>query len=521
MAFMVATLPFAQMWVQKRFNEQAVQQAKIAITDLQEFTANAITTMMLTGVISEREVFLSQLTKLPNIVDVRIRRNKLVIEQFGEGINGESKPDEVEKRVMKTGKSEFIFFEKDGKRLLRGVAAERASHNRLGKDCLACHDVPDGYVNGTISLTVSLEEIDEYIAGTETALLIGQISWQVLVFLVIMMIMSVLLTKPIKEVSQTLKEICDNNDLTRSVSYSMNDELGVIASEVNELLDKLKQDFQQFSVSAEQVSSSSGKLQEASTLINDRSSAQSAKLNDVVASVEEITHTTTLVAKNTADVAKLSETASNAAVDGGEIIQQTIDGIYRIRDTVSSIAETITGLQERSKQIGEITTVIDDIAEQTNLLALNAAIEAARAGEQGRGFAVVADEVRKLAERTSKATQEITSRIQSIQAETTKAAEGMERGQEEVENGVSLAREAGNSLSSIVKHVEDVSSKLANISVSMDEQGHAIQDIAENVSEVASHADDNAKDIQNASEIATELNELSRKLSRLIHDFRF
>ncbi|MBF0273639.1 MAG: methyl-accepting chemotaxis protein [Nitrospinae bacterium] len=519
--FMVITLIFGQLWIQQRFEQQAIKQAKNTIVDSADFIANALTTFMITGVISERKVFLQELAKLKNIEAVHVARNDKVIEQFGKGEGEEGSRDELEKQVMKTSKTVFVEFHKNGKTFLRGIVPIIATENSYGKNCLECHEVPSGYVNGTVSVVIGLEEIQAFIVETETLLWVGQIGWQILLFIIIMFIMQLLLTKPIQRVKDKIKDISQQNDLTLKVEYGQNDELGQIATQTNHLLETLNDEFRKIGADADSVSNFAKSLKESSSQINERSVLQGNKLNDIVAAVEEITRTTSMVAANTTEVASLSEDASQAAIKGGDIIKQTIDAIYYIKETVVSIASTITSLQERSQQIGDITTVIDDIAEQTNLLALNAAIEAARAGEQGRGFAVVADEVRKLAERTSKATQEITERIKSIQAETGKAAEGMQKGQEDVDAGVKNAAEAGESLGQIVNLVEDVSSKISHIATSMEEQKNAIEEIARNVHEVAGHANDNAKDIEGANKVSQEMEHVSADLHNLINTFKY
>jgi methyl-accepting chemotaxis protein len=192
----------------------------------------------------------------------------------------------------------------------------------------------------------------------------------------------------------------------------------------------------------------------------------------------------------------------------------------RIASVVNQSAQTVRALGKSSDQIGEIIGVIDDIADQTNLLALNAAIEAARAGEQGRGFAVVADEVRKLAERTTKATKEIAGMIKQIQSETIGAVSAMEEGTKEVENGKMLADKAGISLREIVDVSQKVTDMVAQIAAASEQQSSASEQISKNVEAISSVTGQTASGTQQIARAAEDLNRLTENLQQLVGRFK-
>jgi methyl-accepting chemotaxis protein len=202
-------------------------------------------------------------------------------------------------------------------------------------------------------------------------------------------------------------------------------------------------------------------------------------------------------------------------------VQQTLEGMQAIAAVVNESATAITELGKRSDQIGEIIGVINDIADQTNLLALNAAIEAARAGEHGRGFAVVADEVRKLAERTTQATKEVADSIKAIQSETTGAVRKMNAGTEKVQAGVKLAEQAGSVLAGIVEGSGKVASMIQTIAAASEEQSAAAEQISKNVDQINAVTTQAAQGASQAAAAATQLSAKSEQLQRLVGQFKF
>jgi methyl-accepting chemotaxis protein len=224
--------------------------------------------------------------------------------------------------------------------------------------------------------------------------------------------------------------------------------------------------------------------------------------------------------KNAGEATEASSNANNTAGEGGRVVSDTISGMQRIASVVRESADSIAKLAKSADQIGEIIGVIDDIADQTNLLALNAAIEAARAGEQGRGFAVVADEVRKLAERTGKATGEITEMIKGIQKETSDAVESMESGIKEVDSGRELADKAGNSLNEIVNMSQQVMDMIQQIATASEEQSAAAEQISKNVESISSITRQTATGAEQSASAAEEMNRQAEGLREMVNRFR-
>jgi methyl-accepting chemotaxis protein len=224
--------------------------------------------------------------------------------------------------------------------------------------------------------------------------------------------------------------------------------------------------------------------------------------------------------KNASYAAETAKSAGQKAKHGGEVMLQTINGMNRISEVVKKSAETVFALGKNSDKIGEIVQVIDDIADQTNLLALNAAIEAARAGEQGRGFAVVADEVRKLAERTTKATKEIAAMIKQIQNDTQDAVVSIKQGTEEVDKGKCLANEAGEVLNEIIEGAQKVSDAAVQVAAASEEQSASSEQISKNIEGINNVTRETSSGIGQIAKVSEDLSGLTVGLQEMIGRFK-
>ncbi|MGA2193209.1 MAG: methyl-accepting chemotaxis protein, partial [Nitrospirota bacterium] len=309
-------------------------------------------------------------------------------------------------------------------------------------------------------------------------------------------------------------------DLTKRIDIERKDEVGRLASALNEMAESLGGTMKKIMDSASHVESSSSQLSVTSEHVAKGAADQDSQASQVAAAIEEMSASVMEVARNSAEAAGAAKEAAASAKNGGEIVVKTIERIEKIAKTTMETTRNIDALGQSSDKIGEIVSVINDIADQTNLLALNAAIEAARAGEQGRGFAVVADEVRKLAERTTKATKEIAGMIKSIQDDTKIAVSAMDEGSREVEEGVSLAREAGNSLEKIMERVNKVTEMVQRIAAASEQQSTASEDISVSVENIAGVIKQNAGAAQETSKAAQEITGLGRELEGLVSRFR-
>lgn len=320
-----------------------------------------------------------------------------------------------------------------------------------------------------------------------------------------------------KNLAGAATQIAANNLTVQVEPKSDKDALGVaFKTMTNNLSNMIKE----LTDNATQLVSASTEIASSSEQMARGSSEQTSQTAQVSSAVEEMTATIVESSKSAGEASGMAREAASAATEGTKVVSQTIEGMNKIAKVVQDSANTIQALSKSSDQIGEIIGVIDDIADQTNLLALNAAIEAARAGEQGRGFAVVADEVRKLAERTTKATKEITDMIKGIQADTKGAVVSMEQGIHEVDGGRQLADKAGESLNAILGFSQQVQDMIQQIASAAEQQSAASEQIARNVESIAIVTKENAAGIEQSASAAEQLNRQAEGLQLMVGKFQ-
>lgn len=309
-------------------------------------------------------------------------------------------------------------------------------------------------------------------------------------------------------------------DLTRPMPQAGQDEVGdlvakmaIMRNSLHELIASVRQNVEVLNRSAGELSASANS---SATAIENQSGAATS----MAAAVEQMSASINHVEVNARESHAVTQASAARSDEGGRIIHEAASEMGRIADAVHSTASTIRELEGFSTQISTLAGVIKDIADQTNLLALNAAIEAARAGEQGRGFAVVADEVRKLAERTATSTQEINSVIVKIQNGTQRAAQEMEASVSRVNEGVQLARQAGDSVTSIREGAEHATLAVDEISNALKEQVSAVREIAARVESIAQGSETNSASAAQTAVSALQLETLSQQLHALTTRFR-
>ncbi len=332
-------------------------------------------------------------------------------------------------------------------------------------------------------------------------------------------VMSGIIANPLRTAVNVSNELASGN-LTGAIEVKGRDETAQLLTAMKEMTSKLKGIISKIKSTADSVASASQQLSASSEMMSKGVTDQSERASQIATSSAEMSHTVVDIARNASAMATAANDASRVAGEGSAIVDKSVEEVKTIAETVSASAKLITVLGERSRQIGEIVNVIKDIADQTNLLALNAAIEAARAGEQGRGFAVVADEVRKLAERTAKATSEIGGMINSIQNEVGQAVVSMDEARKQVDIGAEDITNAGDALSQIVRSVNDLQSMVQQIASATEEMSTASETISGDIETIAKVSGETSSSSSQIAQGASDLARLSSDLQQVVDQFR-
>lgn len=325
---------------------------------------------------------------------------------------------------------------------------------------------------------------------------------------------------PINKLRTTIEDIEANSDLTQRIDITSKDEIGSTSVAFNAMLEKFEALIQQVTSSATQLATAS---EEVSSVAQDSASNVDRQRNEtdqVATAINQMTATVQEVAGNATNAAGAASNADNEAKGGRAVVESATQAIAQLAEEIENAAGVIKGVEQDSETIGTVLDVIKGIAEQTNLLALNAAIEAARAGEQGRGFAVVADEVRTLASRTQQSTQEIEAMIEKLQSGARNAVTVMDKSKSQAQTGVDQAREAMQSLDAITRAVATINEMNTQIASAAEEQASVSEEINKNVTNISQISEQTASGTEQTTAAADELAKLATELQQLISQFK-
>ena len=494
------------------------------IDDVKEMTTfyfDSLNTLMLVGAMDQRAVLHNKILKRPHVTEARVNRGEPVKGQFGPGFPEEQAVDEWDRKGLEGNEVVRVTHDSKGDRVVTVITPFRATHNTRGVDCLQCHTVPSGAVNGAIRISYSMAALD---AATQQSMWYGT-AVKAALFIVGLILISVILgkvvVKPLNEMKERVRDIAEGQgDLTKKLDESVPDEMGELAQWFNVFVAKLRGIVIEITDYTAQLTASAQAMSAVTEQTSQGVRKQQSETDQVATAMNEMSATVQDVARNAAAAAQSAHQADDQANNGKQVVAQTMEAIDALAGEVEKAGQVIHKLEGDSVSIGAVLDVIKGIAEQTNLLALNAAIEAARAGEQGRGFAVVADEVRTLAQRTQQSTQEIRKMIESLQAGAKNAVQVMVEGKRQAQMSVEQAAKAGASLETITKVVTQISDMNTQIASAAEEQSAVAEEINRNIVSISQIAQQTSLDSQQVASSNENFARLAVQLETLVRHFK-
>ncbi|MFZ2972486.1 MAG: methyl-accepting chemotaxis protein [Ferribacterium limneticum] len=511
----------AIVWTTQVNRETAILQAQDFSKSIHEMTMAGLTGMMLTGTVGQREVFLDQIEQLSVIKDLIVARSDAVAKLYGPDTKSKRPLDALEKEVMTSGTPYMSVETANGSSFLHVINPTKASKNYLGKDCILCHQVPEGTVLGVVSMKVSLDSVEAQVSAFRVKIAGVALGALGALLVIIYLITNHFVSKPLEAMRSGLADIArGEGDLTRRLPIKGNDEVGQAAQVFNEMMENFNQLVRQVRDSASQVSARVAALSDSADRVTQSSHQQNEKSNEAASAVEQLVSSISSIAKSAEHVQHQSQESLARATEGSRNLDVLLGEMNVVERAVKEMADSVNNFVKNTESITTMTREVKDIAEQTNLLALNAAIEAARAGEQGRGFAVVADEVRKLAEKSSRSATEIDAITAQLSAQSVAVRRSIEAGMAHLESSQAAVHSVSNVLEATNGSVTEVGHGLDAIASATDQQRRFSGDVESSIEAIAGMARENSGTVEQTAGAAHDLKRLAEGLASLVGRFK-
>ncbi len=519
---LLAVLLSSQLWISHNFKEKTLSSAKEKAEQVANETIDSFNMLMETGTISDpdnRKLLIEKLESSGGIKSARIVRAKQVVDQFGPGLPEEHVKDDVEKQAIESKKPIYsLSMDPSGAPIFRAVTPYIVSHNFHHTDCLKCHMVQVGSVNGASDILIDLSSDFAQLHDIQVKLTIGQIILQIFLFFFIGRCVDIFVKRPINQAMGQFEKIIQG-DLGADIDISGRDEMGDLLCAIQTMQAHIQVMLDEMGLAASLIEDRCSSLNSQVVQVAEHSKAQQDHVQQIASTMEELS-------QSVSEVANAANNSASAAVDSQRIIEdnnkrmeESLAATTRVVEAVQSSSKTIVDLKDAIQKIGDITKVIKEIADQTNLLALNAAIEAARAGEQGRGFAVVADEVRKLAERTTSSTVDISEMVQNIYQVTQTVVSSMDEAVTEVGKNIELSHANTEGLKQILEVSNQVTEGAQHIATASKEQSLASEEVARSLEHITSLVEDNTKLSEEAKQASIQLTKTAAELQAMVQHF--
>ena len=473
--------------------------------------------MMLTGTMANREILSTKLRSHPNIEDAHIIRSPIVNKIYGPGNANQVATNDAERKALTGTEALFIDNQKSTMTYLKPMFA-RSDYK--GTNCLGCHQAQEGDVLGVVKISYSLADIEQEVSQNTlmNTLLLAAIFISAFSLLAVMF--RRIFIKRLKVISHTMHLATTNKDLSLTVDDSNNDELSSLATSFNHMIGAFKDNIAQVSHSSKVLIHSAESIYASADATEQAILKQKQGTDSVAAAINELESSSSEVKNTTHFASEKSEHSNQLAQQSLHVAEHTEQSINQLAADVRAAAEQVSQLQTQTLDVGKVLEVISSIAEQTNLLALNAAIEAARAGEAGRGFAVVADEVRTLATRTHDSTDEIRRTIDKLQAEAAQTVNTMNNSCEEADERAVQVKQVAKALRDISSQMSEINQLNVQIADATEQQNLAAEEINQSVIAISDNAEHSLVDAHENQKVSEELLSLARSLDEQVRRFK-
>lgn len=480
---------------------------------------DSINMLMLSGAMANRGTLQQKILSNPAITEARIIRGQQITDVYGPGTPDSMPVDEYDQRAMRGEQVIEELNDEQGHRLTV-VTPMRALSDYKGTNCLLCHQVEEGEVVGAVRVTYSYEALDKQINSNLISVALIELALFVAGIILISLLLRRIVVTPVNRLAETIHAIERDNDLNQRTPVSSSDEIGEMSAAFNSMLENIHDSMQHVRQTVAQLADSGSRISKVATESASAVHHQQMQTSSVASAMEQMEAATRSVAASAENTVSASNMALQESSDGARVTQQAITAITRLQQDIDRATQVIQKLDSQSQNVGTVLEVIQKIAEQTNLLALNAAIEAARAGEQGRGFAVVADEVRTLASRTHNSTEEINHIIAELQNDAKEAVTVMQQALAAAGDGVEQVQKTNSALTNITEEVRVINDLNHQVASAVREQSEMASSVERSISEISNSAEDTAERSEHLNRVSDELEQLSKELEQMLSRFK-